>query len=373
MGAGPALRNEGGRRSKGFKPPAPMPRPGGSHLVSIDGSIGEGGGQVLRVAVALAAIMDTALKVTNIRAGRENQGLRPSHVAAVKAVAGLCNAELEGVEVGSTEMRFRPNGLTGGRQTIDVGTAGSIALVLQAVLPPAISSGERVDLQINGGTDVTNAPTIMYVKEVLVPVLRGLGANVTLEVERRGFYPQGGGRATLVVEPGSSVKPAAPTGGQPKALIRGEIAVSGIGQDVTDRLKRSMLRKLQGMSVGTIDVDLVESSGEGISASLWAPRRMGAVGACDVGRRGYPAEELGNSVAGSIARALRADADVDEHLLDQLLIYCLMATGRSSFTFETMTSHAKTVLMVAEEFTNFSREVQNDGRRKRMVVDGEGL
>lgn len=342
-------------------------------MVSIDGSVGEGGGQVLRVAVALAAIMDTSLKVTNIRAGRDTPGMKASHVAAVKAVAQLCGAELEGAEKGSNELRFRPDGLRGGTYSVDVGTAGSISLVLQAMLPPAISSGERVEVEVTGGTDVSFAPTITYVQHVLLPVLRGMGANVSLDVERRGFNPTGGGRVRVVVESGSSVKPLAPTGGQPKPLIVGEIAVSGIGQDVTDRIKRAMLRRLQGQPVGQIEVDLVEADGEGVSATLWTQRRAGAIGGCEIGSRGFPAERLGETAATNIVRALRADCDVDEHLLDQLLIYCLMATGRSSFSCETVSSHAQTVLDVAREFTNFSREIQNDGRRKRVVIDGEGL
>jgi RNA 3'-terminal phosphate cyclase (ATP) len=342
-------------------------------VVSIDGSIGEGGGQVLRVAVAMAAIMDTALKVTNIRANRDPPGLKASHATAVKAVAQLCDAELEGAEVGSTELRFRPQGLHGGTFSLDVGTAGSVTLVLQAMLPPAISCGERVEVELRGGTDVPYAPTVKYLEHVLLPVLRAIGADVQIEVKRRGFYPEGGGAVRVVVEPGASVKPLAPTGPQPRGRIEGEIAVSKLGQDVTDRIRRSMVRRLQGLPLGVLDVDLVEANGEGVSATLWAPRRAGAVGGSDIGKRGYPAEKLGETAATAIARALRADADVDEHLLDQVLIYNLMATGRSSFSCDAVSSHAETVLAVAKEFTNFSREIQNDGRRKRVVIDGEGL
>jgi len=356
------------------KPGPPIPPTGGRlTVVSIDGSIGEGGGQVLRTAVALSAITESALKVTNIRGGREPPGMKAQHVAAVRAVGELCGAELEGVEVGSTEMRFKPESLRGGTYEVDVGTAGSIALVLQAFLPPAISCGERVEATVKGGTDVFKAPTITYLARVLLPVLRNMGANVTLEIQRRGFFPEGGGVVRVTVEPGASVKPLAPTGPQPRPTIDGEIAVSRLGQDITDRIRRAMVRRLQGQPLGEMGVDLVEASGEGVSATLWAPRRVGAIGGCDVGKRGYPAERLGETAATNIARALRADADVDEHLLDQVLIYCLMATGRSSFSFESMSSHAQTVLAVAGEFAPFRKEIQNDGRRKRMVIDGEGL
>ncbi len=328
---------------------------------------------MLRTAVALSAIMESALKITNIRAGRESPGLKAQHVAAVRAVAALCGAELEGAEVGSTELRFKPEGLRGGTYSFDVGTAGSIALVLQAFLPPAISCGERVEATVRGGTDVWNAPTVTYVQRVLLPVLRTFGAKVEIEILRRGFFPAGGGEVKVTVEPGGSIKPLAPTGGQPRPLIEGEIACSRLPQDVTDRTRRAISRRLQGLALREVHVDLVEATGEGVSATLWSPRRCGAVGGSDVGRPGYPAEKLGEVAADGIARALRADVDVDAHLLDQVILYALMATGRSSFTFESLTSHAETVLAVAVAFTPFTRQIQNDGRRKRLVIDGEGL
>jgi RNA 3'-terminal phosphate cyclase (ATP) len=328
---------------------------------------------VLRTAVALAAIMESSLKVTNIRAGRETLGMKAQHLAAVNAVAELCGAELEGAKLGSTELRFRPQSLRGGSYAVDVGTAGSIALVLQAVLPAAISCGERVEVTVTGGTDVPNAPTITYLERVLLPVLRNMGATVDLEVLRRGFFPEGGGKVRVVVESGGSIKPLAPTGPQPKPLVDGEIAVARLPQDVTDRTRRAMVRRLQGQPLRDLRVDLVEADSPGVSATVWAPRRAGAAGGSDVGKRGYPAESLGENAASDLARALRVDADVDEHLLDQVLLYCIMATGRSSFTFEKMTGHAETVLSVAREFAPFNREIQNDGRRKRMVIDGEGV
>lgn len=361
------------RAAKKVKRGPDLSRPQGLRVVSIDGSVGEGGGQVLRTAVALAAIMETALKISNIRAGRETPGLKPQHLAGVRAVAELCGAEIDGAEVGSTEMRFRPESLAGGTFAFDVGTAGSIALVLQAFLPPAVYCGERVEATIRGGTDVTNAPTVDYFERVLLPVVRGLGARVSLEVVRHGFFPEGGGEVRLVVEPGEGIKPLAPTGGQPKALIDGRVTFSRLSPAIADRTRRATMRKLQGLPIGKISLEEVEASCAGISATLWSPRRAGAVGGSDVGKIGYPAERLGETAAGQIARALRADADVDEHLLDQLLIYCVVATGRSSFTIEKMTPHAHTALAVMEGFLPFNKQVQQDGRRQRLVIEGEGV
>ncbi len=342
-------------------------------MVSIDGSIGEGGGQVLRTAVALAAVMETDLKITNIRSGRTPGGLKAQHVAGVRAVAQLCGAGLEGDKVGSSELRFRPDVLGGGDFTFDVGTAGSVALVVQAALPPALRCGEAVTMTVHGGTDTTNAPTVDYLEHVLLPVLRTAGADVSLEVPLRGFFPKGGGEVRIRVQPGGALKPFAPTGPHPKPVVEGVVVNSGLSADVADRTRRSLLRGVRGLHVGRVQILHATAASHGVSATLWCARRGGALGSSGVGKRGYSAEALGRDTAEPVARALRAGVDVDEFLLDQVLLYCIMATGRSSFTFDRMTPHAQTLLAVVREFAPFRSEVERHGRRNRMVIDGEGL
>lgn len=342
-------------------------------MVSIDGSTGEGGGQVLRASVALAAVMETDLKITNIRAGRDAPGMKAQHLAGVRAVAELCGATLEGDRVGSTELRFRPDVLRGGEFTFDVGTAGSVALVVQAALPPALRAPEPVTMTVRGGTDTTNAPTVDYLEHVLLPVLEGLGARASVEVRKRGFFPKGGGEVVVRAEPAPSLKPFAPTGPQPPPVVDGVVVNSGLKAEIADRTRRSILRTLRGIRVGELPVRHATSPSLGVSATLWCARRGGALGGSGVGRRGYAAIDLGHDTARPVADALRADVDVDEHLLDQLLVYCLMATGRSSFSFTRVTPHAQTLLDVAREFAPFNSEVERKGRRHRMVIDGEGL
>ncbi len=342
-------------------------------MVSIDGSTGEGGGQVLRASVALAAVMETDLKITNIRSGRDAPGMKAQHLAGVRAVAELCGATLDGDSVGSRELRFRPDVLRGGDFFFDVGTAGSIALVLQAALPPALRAPKPVTMSIRGGTDTTNAPTIDYLEHVLVPVLALLGARVSIEVKTRGFYPKGGGEVQVRVEPAASIQPFAPTGEQPKPVVHGVVVNSGLSSDIAERTRRSVMRGLRGTKVGQLQIVHTTSASLGVSVTIWCDRRGGALGSSGVGKRGYTAEALGRDTAEPVAAALRADVDVDEHLLDQILIYCLMATGRSSFSFDRMSSHAATMLDVAREFGNFKSEVERKGRRQRLVIDGEGL
>jgi RNA 3'-phosphate cyclase len=317
--------------------------------------------------------METDLKVTNIRAGRDSPGLKAQHVAGVRAVAALCGATLEGDAVGSTELRFRPDVLRGGTFSFDVGTAGSVALVVQAALPPALRCGEPVTMDVRGGTDTSNAPTVDYLEHVLVPVLRTMGALVTVETTARGFFPKGGGHARIQVEPAGTLKPFAPTGPQPKPVVNGLVVNSGLSADIADRARRAIMRGLRGTAVGNLPVVHATSPSNGVSATVWCARRGGAMGSSGVGRRGYTAEALGADTAAPVAEALRADADVDGYLLDQVLLYCIMATGRSSFSFDRMTAHAQTLLDVAREFGNFTSDVELKGRRGRMVIDGEGL
>src|SRR5690606_24000370 len=166
----------------------------------IDGSYGEGGGQLLRLGCALAAITGEPVRVRNIRARRRPPGLAAQHAAAVRAVALLCGGDVEGAEVGSRELVFRPGRRRGGEFTIDVGTAGSVMLVLQALLPLAITAPAPTELRLIGGTDIRAAPPADYVRFVLLPLLTAMGARVELALVRRGYYPRGAGEVVVRVQ-----------------------------------------------------------------------------------------------------------------------------------------------------------------------------
>ena len=159
--------------------------------IRIDGSHGEGGGQLLRTAVALAAITGRRLTIDNIRAKREKPGLAPQHVAAVRAVGAVCDAAIDGLAPGSTALTFDPGRLRGGDFRVDVGTAGSVTLVLQALLPAVAAGGAPATLVVHGGTDVRAAPPLDYFRAVTLPLLARLGVPTRLEVRRRGYFPRG--------------------------------------------------------------------------------------------------------------------------------------------------------------------------------------
>src|SRR5947209_10299491 len=176
-------------------------------MIEVDGSFGEGGGQVLRTAVALAAVLSKDIHVFNIRAGRAEPGLRPQHMTGVKAAAELCSSELEGLRVGSTEFTFKPGKLRAGTFRFDVGTAGSVTLVLQTLMPIMAFAPGAVQLEITGGTDVKWSPPIDYLRLVTLPILKKIGYQCDLELIRRGHYPKGGGLVRFSTQGPSILQP----------------------------------------------------------------------------------------------------------------------------------------------------------------------
>ncbi|MHC1590438.1 MAG: RNA 3'-terminal phosphate cyclase, partial [Candidatus Hecatellaceae archaeon] len=175
--------------------------------VEIDGSMLEGGGQILRTSVALSALTGRPVRVFNVRARRNPPGLRLQHLAAIKTVVMLTDAEVEGLEVSSLEVGFNPKAIKGGSFSFDVGSAGSITLILQALAPVAAYAPSPVELEIVGGTNTKWSPPVEYVREVLLPTLKRMGFEGRIEVVRRGFYPQGGGDVKAFFKPVKSLKP----------------------------------------------------------------------------------------------------------------------------------------------------------------------
>lgn len=168
--------------------------------LEIDGSMGEGGGQVLRYSLALSALTLRPVRVYNIRAKRDNPGLRPQHLTALKALGELTKAHIEGARIGSTEVYFEPQKRAGGELTLDAGTAGSISLMIQAILPVLLFSERDSTIRLIGGTDVEWSPPIDYMRFVFAHNLALMGAKVEIKLERRGHYPRGGGVVLLRVE-----------------------------------------------------------------------------------------------------------------------------------------------------------------------------
>src|SRR5438094_8617903 len=240
-------------------------------MIEVDGSYGEGGGQVLRTAVALAAVLSKEIHVFNIRAGRTEPGLRPQHMTGVKAAAELCSANLQGLEVGATEFVFKPGRLRAGTFRFDVGTAGSVTLVLQTLMPIIAFAPGTVQLEITGGTDVKWSPPIDYLRLVTLPILKKIGYQGHLEIVRRGHYPKGGGLVRFSTQGPSKLQPLTNDKSGSVTRIHGISHTTALPRHVAERQATSAKKWLEEAKLPSpsIDVEVVNdrsqvSPGSGI-------------------------------------------------------------------------------------------------------------
>jgi len=319
-------------------------------MIEVDGSLGEGGGQMLRTSVALSAVTGEDVRVKNIRANRPNPGLAPSHVTSVEAVARICDGEVDNLYTGSKEIVFRPGQLTGGRYEFDVGTAGSISLILQSCLIPAALSKARTIIQVTGGTDVKWSPPIDFMRLVHIPLLGMFGPSCDLEVPARGFYPEGGGEVAMDVSPVSklaSVDLAFPG----KVLrVEGVSYAQNLPEHVATRVKHAALKELVDFKQVKVDTDLRRGRSTGAGLVLCAVCENTFLGASALGERGVRAEDLGEVCAQDLLETLKSGATVDEHMLDQILPYMALSEGRSTILAEELTLHAMTNMSIVEAF-----------------------
>ena len=318
-------------------------------MIVVDGSQGEGGGQILRTAVSISAVSREPVKVTKIRAGRPNPGLAPGHVTSIEVVASLCDARVDGLHRGSTEISFHPGELLGGDFRFDIGTAGSISLVIQGCLLPALLSKAATNIALTGGTDVRWSPPVDYIRMVHLPVIAKLGAGCELELISRGFYPEGGGEVNLAVHPTGGLLPISLTSPGDLKRIRGVSYSQDLPEHVPTRMRHAAMKKL--LAFPDVKLASERSSGKSVGAGivLAAECERTVLGASALGERGVRAETLGESCAEDLVETVRSGAAVDEHMLDQILPYIATADGASTIVAESLTEHARTNMLVIEQ------------------------
>ncbi|MGQ9587169.1 MAG: RNA 3'-terminal phosphate cyclase [Thermoplasmata archaeon] len=319
-------------------------------MIDIDGSLGEGGGQILRTSISLSAVTGQPARIANIRAGRPNPGLSPQHVTSIEAVAQLCDAEVDGLFAGSKEVVFKPGTLAGGEFEFDVGTAGSVSLVIQSCLVPAVMSKSRVVMTVKGGTDVKWSPPIDFMRIAHFPILAKFGPACDLELISRGFYPEGGGEVRAEVSPVTKLLPVE-LGVRGKVLaIEGVAYAQNLPDHVVSRMRHAALKKLLDFREVAVESDLRKGRSTGAGIVLAARCENTIVAESALGARGIRSETLGEECAKDLLETLRSGATVDQHMLDQILPYMALAGGGSRVLAEGMTSHAETNIIVIERF-----------------------
>jgi RNA 3'-phosphate cyclase len=340
--------------------------------LQIDGSLGEGGGQVLRTALALAAILEKPFEINNIRGGRKKPGLRPQHLMAVKALALLTSAHVAGAELASTRLYFEPRRPKAGIHAFDVGTAGSTGLVLQAILPALFFAKGPSQVTIAGGTHVPWSPCFHYVDEVFAPALHEMGGTVSLEMGDWGWYPKGGGRLVASVTPVAGLRAV-------KRDQRGKLqetrllsAVSNLSVSIAERQRDQAVKRLEVQGHGALRVELVQgpSRGAGTLVFIKAQFENGVAGFSSLGERGKRAERVADEACCAYCDFMASESTVDNHLADQLALYMALAHGRSSFVAE-ITGHLLTNIGVIEQFLPVTFEV--DKNTGRVCVEGAGF
>lgn len=311
-------------------------------MLIIDGSVLEGGGQIVRTAVTVSAITGTPVTIHTIRAGRERPGLRAQHIAAIQSVATICHARCEGLYPGSSRVVFIPGDPVREDIHIDIGTAGSIPLVIQAWLPVALRVGGSVT--ISGGTEVENSPTIDYVQHLQLNFLEQHGADLKMTLINRGYYPEGGGRVRLEVQKPMELEPIDPaiTELPGPGLFS---CSSHLPPHVAERQAESA-RIYLGDAVDAVEIhhDIRPGPGTGSSVTVIC----GWKGSSAIGRRGLPAEKVGKVAAGRLLNELKSPGVIDIHLADQLLVYLAQYGG--SYTATDCSSHARSVCSVLARF-----------------------
>lgn len=319
-------------------------------MITIDGSQGEGGGQILRSSLALSALLREPIHITNIRANRSKPGLARQHLAAVRAAAAVCGAEVEGDALRSRALTFRPGSVRGGDFTFDIGSAGSATLVLQTVLYPLLlAAPERSHVTVIGGTHNPMAPPAEFLDEVFLPLLRRMGAEVALTLERPGFYPKGGGKLRLQITPCGGLKPL-DLAGAPAPIIRRE------ARSLLVRLPEHVARRELAVvreRLGWGDEECLavrgRAAGPGNALLLSLEREDGLRALISaIGERGKPAERVAEEACAELERYLGEGAPVERRLADQLLLPCALA-GDSALRIGPPSRHTTTNLAILEQ------------------------
>ncbi len=334
------------------------------HTVSIDGAHGEGGGQILRTSVSLAALTGRAVEIVNVRAGRSRPGLRRQHLTAVHAAAALCDAELHGAAVGSMFLRFEPRvPLRPGPFRFEVGTAGAAPLVAQTALVPLAHGPAEARVVVVGGTHVPHSPPADYLEAVYVPALRRAGLAASAAYASAGFFPKGGGELAVDVVPGPLTPLDLSERGKLRSL-RAFIVTSELPPHVAERGEAAVRKFMKGVGREVV-VERRErpSIGPGAAVVLAAECEGGFAGFSDIGERGKPMERVAEAPCEAFMRWWKSGAATEEHLADQLVLPMALAGGESRWTTDTVTEHLRTVLHVAAQFLPLecSLEEREDG------------
>lgn len=339
-------------------------------MLKIDGSYGEGGGQILRTALSLSCLLKESIEIYNIRKGRKRPGLQPQHLTCVRAAKMISDAETEGDKVGSLNLIFSPKEVRGGDYFFDIGTAGSTSLVLQTVFLPLSFASKRSMVEITGGTHVPWSPPFHYLSSIFIPTIEKMGCKIKLSIEKWGWYPKGGGKVIAEINPVEKISPI--DLGERGKLIRisGISAVSNLAISIAERQKAEGLRILKENGLNA-EIDIIDapSIGRGTFLFLLTEYENSMAGFSSLGERGKRAEEVAREACEDFLAFHLSSGALDPRLADQIIPYLALAKGESSFTTSRITQHLLTNIWLVKQLLDLRIELGGrEGEEGRVIV-----
>lgn len=338
-------------------------------MITIDGSKGEGGGQVLRNASALSLVTGEPFTIENIRGGRDQPGLMRQHLTAIEAACKIGGADCEGLELGSNRIVFRPGSITGGNYNFAVGTAGSTALVLQTVLLPLALASTPSHLVIEGGTHASMAPPFDFIEKCFLPIFARMGPKVAMRIKRHGFFPRGGGRIEIDIEPAplrqiECIERGTPTGRS------GSVLYASLDDKIAARFRKAAYKNLPDWGEDEIILrELPADQGPGIALILESGFENVTEIVSGFGKLGLSAERIGRTAGKRMAGYEASSAFAGPYLQDQLLLPMALAGG-GAFTSVKISQHTRTAAHIIALFTGRDCRFEEAGPNGHLVRIG---
>ena len=319
-------------------------------MLEIDCSRGEGGGQSVRTSVAMSTVTGKEVHLTRIRENRPTNGLSKQHCTAVQAVVDITGSKVEGNTLGSRELTITPGTNRKYDITMDIGTAGSISLVLQAMQLATVPFEHTMNVDISGGTNVMWAPPIDYYQQVLYPLMSNMGIDASVEILERGFYPEGGGRVKASFQPIKKIRPLKLLDLGRLKKVKVNCFIQRLPRSITDQMVEGCTEVLDPYCDTEISYQRTNGSSKGAGMSLVAEYENGLLGSNVLTTRGHPAKQAGMDVANDLIQIIESGSTLDVNTADQVLPYMAMADGDSAFSVQRISRHLLSQMDTLETF-----------------------